>query len=201
MALASTTAPGKTFATRSEIADHYKSDWHKYNLKRREAGLPLLKEEEFKMRLEAALALRKEKEKKNGTDHIKDINSKKNKNKINNKSKKKDKNSIKKNDGDAAAADAVDTEMTAEGNNDEASTQKPRIPAALAESQENPEIDPKQSLFNQHKSNSLKENVHYMQQKFGFFLPDRECLVDVEGLLGYCHEKIKLGHFCLYCEQ
>ena len=25
--------------------------------------------------------------------------------------------------------------------------------------------------------------------------------MDLEGLLGYCQEKIKLGHFCLYCEK
>ena len=56
--LTSTTAPGKTFDTRKDIADHYKSDWHRYNLKRREAGLPMLREEDFKARLEAALALR-----------------------------------------------------------------------------------------------------------------------------------------------
>lgn len=28
-----------------------------------------------------------------------------------------------------------------------------------------------------------------------------DCLVDLEGLLGYCQEKIKLGHYCLYCEK
>jgi pre-60S factor REI1 len=28
-----------------------------------------------------------------------------------------------------------------------------------------------------------------------------EHLTDVEGLLGYCQEKIKLGHLCLYCEK
>ncbi len=182
--LTSTTAPGKTFASRSEIADHYKSDWHKYNLKRREAGLPLVEEKEFQMRLEAALAMRKEKEKKNGTSHIKNINSKKN--------KKKQKFKEQKTTVDAEAAtpdNAADEEP------------KPRIPAALAESQENPEIDPKQSLFDQKVSKSLKENIHYMQQKYGFFLPDKEYLEDTEGLLGYFHEKVKLGHYCLYCNQ
>jgi pre-60S factor REI1 len=28
-----------------------------------------------------------------------------------------------------------------------------------------------------------------------------ESLYDLEGLLGYCQEKIKLGHYCLYCEK
>ena len=191
MALTSTTAPGKIFASRSEIADHYKSDWHKYNLKRREAGLPLVEEKEFKMRLEAALAMRKEKEKKNGTDHIKNINSKKNKKRQENNKAKKER---------SASSSTVDTDTISTDNTNE-ELPKSRIPSALAESQENPEIDPKQCLFDQHKSKSLKENVHYMQQKYGFFIPDKEFLEDLEGLLGYCHEKIKLGHYCLYCNQ
>jgi len=28
-----------------------------------------------------------------------------------------------------------------------------------------------------------------------------EHLSDVKGLLGYCHEKVKLGHVCLYCQK
>ena len=68
--LSSTTAPGKVFGSRAELADHYKSDWHKYNLKRREAGLPLLGEQDFQARWEAALALRAEKEKKNGMQFL-----------------------------------------------------------------------------------------------------------------------------------
>eukprot|EP00531_Pseudo-nitzschia_arenysensis_P010823 CAMPEP_0116133266 /NCGR_PEP_ID=MMETSP0329-20121206/10013_1 /TAXON_ID=697910 /ORGANISM="Pseudo-nitzschia arenysensis, Strain B593" /LENGTH=435 /DNA_ID=CAMNT_0003627883 /DNA_START=32 /DNA_END=1339 /DNA_ORIENTATION=+ len=191
MELTSNTAPGKTFKSRSEIADHYKSDWHKYNLKRREAGLPLVEEKEFQMRLEAALAMRKEKEKKNGTGHIKNINSKKN--------KKKQKFKEQKNAA-ATGSSSKDAETTSVEN---AAEEEPRsrIPAALAESQENPEINPKQSLFDSKISKSLKENMHYMQQKFGFFLPDKEYLVDTEGLLGYFHEKVKLGHYCLYCNQ
>lgn len=59
--LTSTTAPGKVFATRAELAEHYQSDWHKYNLKRREAGLPVVLETDFVARLEAAQALRQEK--------------------------------------------------------------------------------------------------------------------------------------------
>jgi hypothetical protein len=132
----STTAPEKVFSSRSELAEHYKSDWHKYNLKRREAGLPLLKEADFQARWEAALALKKEKELKarSGTDHIK--NSKKN-----NKKTKTDSSGTVKKD--------------------------------VAASQEDPEVEPMQSLFDSHLSESLQENVAYMHKKFGFFIPDR----------------------------
>jgi pre-60S factor REI1 len=74
MSLTSTTAPGKLFTTRTDLQTHYKSDWHRYNLKRRENGLPMLNEEEFNARLEAALALRREREGREercGLDHLK----------------------------------------------------------------------------------------------------------------------------------
>jgi pre-60S factor REI1 len=39
------------------------------------------------------------------------------------------------------------------------------------------------------------------QQRSSLLRNFSECLVDLEGLLGYCHEKSKLGHYCLYCEK
>ena len=213
MSLTSTTAPGSTFASRSELADHYKSDWHKYNLKRREAGLTLLEEKEFKARLQAALALRKEKEKKNGTDHIKNLNKKDyskkkqnkktNNNKVNNNAVISSSDDTKMEVEEGKPPSEVNSDNNDNSNNDETTkaTRSSRLPAALVESQENPEIDPKQCLFDQHQSETLEENVKYMQKAYGFFLPDQDCLVDLEGLLGYAHEKIKLGHYCLYCEK
>jgi pre-60S factor REI1 len=151
--LTSTTAPGKTFSSRAELAEHYKSDWHKYNLKRREAGLPLLEEADFQARWEAALALRKEKEAKakTGTDHLKHKRAASNKNTTNNTTSM---------DEDASTT----TEITAA---------KKLLPQKLMESQENPTVDPKQSLFDNHESDTLEGNVKYMSLKFGFFIPDR----------------------------
>jgi pre-60S factor REI1 len=64
-----------------------------------------------------------------------------------------------------------------------------------------PVIDPTQSLFDKHMSTTVQENVDYMYNKYGFFIPDKEYLTDLEGLVGYCAEKIKLGHTCLYCQK
>lgn len=63
------------------------------------------------------------------------------------------------------------------------------------------EIEPRQCLFDRHLSKTVEANVQRMQRKYGFFLPDSEYLNDMEGLIGYCHEKIKLGHICLYCQR
>jgi len=64
-----------------------------------------------------------------------------------------------------------------------------------------PVIDPRQCLFDSHMSPTIPHNIERMQRKYGFFIPDQEYLIDTEGLLGYCHEKIKLGHCCLYCQK
>jgi pre-60S factor REI1 len=160
--LTSTTAPGKEFSSRSELADHYKSDWHKYNLKRREAGLPLLEEPDFQARWEAALALRKEKEAKahSGTDHLKHQRA---------SSKKHQQPSAKK----TLDQKATDGEVEEDTPKESAGKQ---LPQKLVESQENPNIDPTESLFDNHMSQSLEENVDYMRLKFGFFIPDRGTL-------------------------
>ncbi|CAJ1943531.1 unnamed protein product [Cylindrotheca closterium] len=162
--LISTTAPGKVFSSRSELAEHYKSDWHKYNLKRREAGLPLLAENDFVTRWEAALALKREKDAKakRGKDHIKNPEKK---------------------------------------NKQKSGENKISVNESIAASQENPEINPYQSIFDSKSFDSLEENVSYMNKNYGFFIPDSEHLTDLEGLLGYCHEKVKLGHYCLYCSR
>ena len=182
MSLTSTTAPGKTFGSRSELAEHYKSDWHKYNLKRREAGLPLLEEQEFQTRWEAALALRKEKEGKaqhSGTDHLKN---KKNKAKKSSTTKKQQENVSKSNENTASdSATSSDVKMIQEKEDgvdegvttEEEKSKSQKMKEELAASQENPDIDPKQSLFDSHTSDSLEQNLQYMQEKYGFFVPDR----------------------------
>lgn len=204
--LSSTTAPGVLFATRADLAQHYKSDWHKYNLKRREAGLVLLKKEDFTARLEAAKAMREEREgraERSGKGHLKNGSSKKKKNK--GKGEKlggavkvsqagaydqmKSGGGSKDNKvaGDTADESMQDTDTTAE--------------PAVVEEEEAPVIEPRQCLFDKHLSPTPAANYERMQRKYGFFIPDQEYLIELEGLLGYCHEKVKLGHCCLYCQR
>jgi len=65
------------------------------------------------------------------------------------------------------------------------------------------EIDPCDDLFDLKSPRCLtvEENLTRMADLYGFFLPDAEYCVDKEGLLGYCHEKVKLGHYCLFCQR
>merc|ERR1712159_517507 len=49
--LQASTATGKNFNDRDELKNHYHSDYHRYNLKRKVAGLPMLTQEQFERRV------------------------------------------------------------------------------------------------------------------------------------------------------
>ena len=207
--LTSTTAPGKTFTTRSELAQHYKSDWHRYNLKRREAGLPMLREADFQARLDAALALRKEREQReerSGTGHLKQggggkggKNKGKKDKKKNSKKEKNEQRKAKHEDDNTSDAEQA---QQAETVNDDNKMDEDQPESSTGGGEDpTPAIDPCQSLFDNTLHRSPAASLSYMSQKYGFFLPDVEYCIDLEGLLGYCQEKVKLGHYCLYCQR
>ena len=201
MELTSTTAPGKVFTSRTELAAHYKTPWHKYNLKRREAGLPPLLETDFLARLSAAQAVHIERTTRqrphdhhnanSGTGHLK-------------KHGKQPRGSgagVKDSASSAVSSPSgavvlSSTESPPQGENStlvDTTNSQQHHPAV--------EINPKQCLFDRHVSATVQANVDRMHRKYGFFVPDYEYLTDMTGLIGYCHEKIQLGNVCLYCHR
>lgn len=65
------TAPGVVFASREQLHEHYKSEWHRYNLRRRAAGLaPIAKEVFDKVRQLAAQQESASQDKHKKQDHV-----------------------------------------------------------------------------------------------------------------------------------
>jgi len=169
--------------------------------------MPMLTFEDFTIRLEAAMAMRREREgmaERSGKDHLKDKHNQKKKfgGKGTAVEKKISKRQLRQREriGDilpvpspAVEEETLQSDQIHKEDNVEMEDEEEEIPP--------PTIDPNQSLFDKHISEDVDTNVKYMYDKYGFFLPDRECIVDVESLIGYCTEKIKLGHTCLYCQR
>lgn len=57
----------------------------------------------------------------------------------------------------------------------------------------------KSCLFCNFGSPSFSLNVHHMTRYHDLFIPERDYLVDTEGLIGYLYAKVTQGHECLYC--
>lgn len=62
-------------------------------------------------------------------------------------------------------------------------------------------IGPNISIFDNKIFKRIEDCVSYMELKFGFYIPDKEYVSDLPGLLTYLSEKVKLGGVCLFCEQ
>jgi len=54
-------------------------------------------------------------------------------------------------------------------------------------------------LFCTTRAESLPANLEHMSITHGFFIPDADYLVDLEGLIRYLGEKIGVGNVCIYC--
>ncbi|KAK7203069.1 C2H2 type zinc-finger-domain-containing protein [Myxozyma melibiosi] len=45
----------------------------------------------------------------------------------------------------------------------------------------------------------VNANVNHMRKDHGFYIPEQDYLVDLEGLITYLSEKVSIGNACLYC--
>ncbi len=177
----------------------------------------MLNESDFTARLEAALALRREKEERagkagrNGVGHRKDKVAARLERQQQQQTKEKQQHQRGKNRRrkPAFATERFSQEQDGElggdyiltmdeGNDDEATA--PNDDDEDLE-EEPPEINPCQSLFDNHISSTPQDNLIYLQKHFSFYLPDSEYCIDLEGFLGYCSEKIRWGNICLYCQK
>lgn len=58
---------------------------------------------------------------------------------------------------------------------------------------------PTDCLFCAIRSSTAEESLQHMFSVHSFYLPDRELLIDLPGLLSYLGEKVVVGNICLFC--
>lgn len=161
------------FSTIEKVKQHYKGEWHIINSKRRANELAPICKDEYKI-IKPSLM---EKQKANA----KTLNE-----------SKDNKNSEHLNTESTTVIDTISsTNLDAVSRND---LGKERIVELL-------EVDPTISLFDQKKFETADDCVNYMAVQYGFFIPDREFLIDLPGMLTYLGEKIKRGGLCLHCQK
>lgn len=181
--------------TIEEIKDHYKADLHVFNSKRRSKNLPPANEEEFN---------------KLASKYIKPLTSTTNTVAPSKPASSAPQKSAKKmalsTDNAAKISKQIsavrkekdqgdeDGDQKEEGEEDDDDEYEEVIP-------ENFPMGPCISIFDNREFDSVENCIAYMSRSFGFFIPDSEYIDDLEGLLEYLGEKVKLGGTCLYCQR
>ncbi|TMW56257.1 hypothetical protein Poli38472_008905 [Pythium oligandrum] len=221
------TACRLSFATPAEQKEHFRSDWHRYNLKRKVVELPPVTEEQFNFRMQKVLAEKqaqvekdpKQKQLKKKEEiakaGVKTITKCVACNKAfttanayeNHLASKKHIANAKQNPESANAVETITKkvelvsvdkkEEDAEEEEDDENAGAPAM--SLEEYKKQIPLDKEDCIFCSHRAADLDSCLSHMLKEHGFFIPDVDYLVDLEGLVGYLAEKVKLGHFCLYC--
>lgn len=236
---------GAVFSERDALADHYNSDLHRYNLKRKVAGLPPVTREWFESK-KAQLGLSASQSVAGTKVWICTLTKKKfyseNTYMAYTQSKKYG-DLVKKKCGGTAPEPVIKVYTNTNGDesqetrqarigqnassgssganvkklnqgrmvyNDDVMEQDSEEEWETASEDEDDEDFTKQdpsmweawdlcrSLFDNHVSATMEDNLEYMWKTYGFYLPDSKYLKDPEGLLQYLGAKMQYGHLPLY---
>ncbi|EFA84046.1 C2H2-type zinc finger-containing protein [Heterostelium album PN500] len=176
---------------------HYKSELHRFNLKRKVLDLPPVTLQTFNSKLEALKV--EEKTQKDPTVYECRICDKQfssegpynqhlisKKHKLNVEAGVPEKIRVRKPKEEKVPEKVPETLEEAEKMVEEKIKNTPKLPL-------------EHCLFCRHVSATLDENVDHMAKQHSFFIPDIDFLVDLPGLLRYMSDKIAVGNICLYC--
>lgn len=209
---------GLAFNDATGQRDHMKSDWHRYNLKRRVAQLPAIDEATFNSKIAvhssaeeagSQSSTRKQLTKKDLRHQQKEALQKQKQELLAVRQAIQSKLSLEQeNLSDSPTDDSknkIDVSSTDEVTHQDTSkedeiTEEDVIKEKLAN---RVEITPTTCLFCPEKSSvvfeTVDENISHMFKDHGLYVPETKYLVDKEGLLSYLGEKIGLGNVCLVC--
>lgn len=193
------------FATPEMQRDHYKTDWHRYNLKRRVAELAPVTAEEFQRRV-----IQQRAADESAIQEVrlyckvcrKQFNS--DKSYDNHLISKKHRDNLEKYEagestGTLAGKD-IAMKVVARIEDDDDSDIEEVDSDEWDDVTENP-IAQNNCIFCSHHSQDFMENMKHMSLEHSFFVPDAEFVVDVEGLMMYLGEKITRDFICIWCND
>nr|CAG4643960.1 EOG090X06E3 [Lepidurus arcticus] len=181
--------------------EHYKTDWHRYNLKRKVAELLPVTAEAFQQRVLAHRAQAAELEVANTSTHYCEACRKKFttiKSYENHISSKKHQENLLKPRRQTSSVPKKEPEPIIDGELDDSDAME-EVDSDEWEDTEGEAIPVDECLFCPYKSQDMEANLKHMTLAHSFFIPDSEYVTDSEGLLGYLGEKVGRGHTCLWC--
>lgn len=199
------------FPSGDDQRQHMKSEWHRYNLKRRVAQLAPIPESVFNSKVQALST-----ENNNDDGKHKQLTKKE----IRRREKEallERKKELLKIAHENAAKNIQKEEQKPESEPESEELTKPKETetpkpeeSELTETQlaeklmhekisNRVDIPLEECLFCGKKHANLDTNTEHMLKSHGFFIPEQKYLVDKPGLIRYISEKIGLGNICIVC--
>ncbi|KAE8339783.1 hypothetical protein BDV24DRAFT_135400 [Aspergillus arachidicola] len=196
--------------------DHMRKDWHLYNMKRRIASLPPVSQEVFNDKVLAAKATTTAAAAKASFEktcaacqktffsensyqnHVKSS-----------KHRAREAQMLRDSADDASSVMSSTFSLGEPVNKPRERSEVSKVTeslknATIEEDDEDEEMEEQgfsasRCLFCNEKSSDLQQNTEHMFKTHGMFIPEKDYLVDLEGLVHYLYRKINENSECLYC--
>ncbi|KAL4002920.1 C2H2 type zinc-finger (2 copies) family protein [Acanthocheilonema viteae] len=203
--------------------EHYKTDWHRYNLKRKITGFSIVTEEQFRQKVTAykkelsaersteikmiiCKCCRKQFQSTNAYDnHLSSRRHKESEIRSFKKNAMKRTNKVtvtKKQMSDFHYNHFSGVDIQESDRNDDDSDSWITDYGTDDEDFDESEVIPGTvCLFCNYGSKNVETNLIHMSVSHGFFLPDAEFCTDVNGMLHYLGLKVGSGNMCLVCNE
>ncbi|KAF8658825.1 hypothetical protein HU200_059318 [Digitaria exilis] len=221
MATATCNACNVRFADDDHKRLHYRSDWHRFNLKRKVAGVPGVTGALFLSYVQAALGEGMTsdltvapirygcalcgKEYRSSRAHAQHLSSRSHLIRASDEGSPIDGVAVVKlkplaeRRGPSTAVEEEEEELADEAT---ASSDMQVDEDSSSRCDEEPEeLDPLSCFMCDLEHDTVEGCMVHMHRKHGFFIPDSEFLKDPNGLLTYVGQKVKRDFICLYCDD
>ncbi|KAK5827844.1 C2H2 type zinc-finger-domain-containing protein [Linnemannia elongata] len=201
------------FKTADIQREHYRSDWHRYNLKRKMVELPPVSADMFAQKVTAQK--QKDADDQAAADDSSECKtcrksySSKNayENHLASKKHKETEAKLKANPRPVAKVEkpvksdveSITSKMTVDLSVTDETTQEELEEIMDKKIETAVRLELTDCLFCTEKAETFESNIEHMTKYHGFFIPDLEYIVDLEGLIKYLGEKVSVGNICLHC--
>ncbi|TDH68707.1 hypothetical protein CCR75_007957 [Bremia lactucae] len=223
------TACRLSFVSHLEQKGHFRMDWHRYNLKRKVVELPPISMEQFDYRMlqlreekEALVANDPKQKQRIRIEEIRKAGSKTllkcgpcNKTFTttnaheNHLASKKHMTNAKKSPEILEAVVTVEKKVDIlflsgsialkAQTSETGKVTEEELSKEIEEYKKQVPLEKEDCIFCTHHAADFHACLSHMLKVHGFFIPDVEFLVDLQGLISYLAEKVKVGFYCLYC--
>lgn len=179
---------------------HYKTDWHRYNLKRKMAELPTVTADDFREKVLAQQSLAAETENKGTRVCLQCKKQFATENSYNCHVRSK-RHLEKVASSEAQGAVQLSPNEQAASNSPPVCEPEAETPIVVEEECEPEPLEINECLFCSKKSDDMESSLIHMSKAHGFFIPDLDYIADIKGLISYLCEKVGVGCMCLYCND
>lgn len=194
------------FSSSQAQREHMKSDWHRYNLKRRVAHLSPITEELFNSKVQAVSIQKAETESSESKKQMTKKEARRREKEALLEKKRAllklaEQNALKKMREQAVPQEEEEPKVE-EPNLAENLTEEELAEKLMQQKIDNKVDIPLNECFfctKSRQSKTVEENLDHMFKNHGFYIPEQKYLTDRDGLLEYISEKIGLGNICIVC--